>query len=115
MPFFKRTKTEKKVIEYKEVTQSELLFSKRSFGAVVVGGTVRERPKILTLKGVFSGAMHEHATIFVLDKGVKVYYPGIALVFENEEVKVYGRFSPPDTVIASKIETNNMSFELQTE
>ncbi|HEU98130.1 MAG TPA: hypothetical protein ENO36_04690 [Fervidicoccus fontis] len=115
MPLFKKIKKEKKAVEYKEVTQSELIYSKRSFGLVSVTGIVKSRPRVLTMKGLFSATVHEHATIFELDKGLKVYYPGIALIPEGEEVKVYGKFSPPSSLIASKIETKNFSFEIQTE
>jgi len=112
---FRRAGSKKRTeVEYQEVTQSEVLYSKRPFALVSVRGVVKERPKILTLKGFFSATVHEHATLLTLDKGLKVYYPGGALISEGEEVVVYSRVSPPDSLIASKLETKLFLFELQT-
>jgi len=116
LPLFRRAGSKRKTeVEYQEVTQSELLYSKRPFGFVSVRGVVKGKPKILTMKGFFSATVHEHATLLTLDKGLKVYYPGVAFISEGEEVAVYGKFSPPDTLIASKLETKLFLFELQTE
>ncbi|MEM0021462.1 MAG: hypothetical protein QW039_04970 [Fervidicoccaceae archaeon] len=116
MSFFRRGRAgkEKKPV-YEEVSQSELLYSKRKFGLVVVRGTVSGKPKLLTMRGIFGGMAHEHTTVFSLEKGVNVYFPGIAFLKDGEEVSVYGRFTPPNSLAASKIETKNVTYELQLE
>ncbi len=102
--------------EYLVVSQSQILAGGLESVRVRVSGIVSSKPLVVTRlpPPVFGGGGHDHYTVFKLDSGVTVGFPGIALVSEGEEVTVYGVVREGGQVIADKIVGEKAEFEIQS-
>ena len=101
--------------EYYVVTESDFYTNDIISMPVKITGVVTGKPKVITRlpHPVIGSGSHDHYTIFYLEGGIMVGYPGIAMIKDGETVTVYGVVREKKQIIADKIVGEDRVYELQ--
>ncbi len=99
---------------YEHVSPYHLVYGREKYEYVYLESTVTEKPKIITrIPPPITGEGHDHYTLFKIEEGIMIGFPGVAPVREGEAVKIYGKVSDKHQIIAEKIEAESGVYEIQ--